>query len=81
MAPPPSSERFLAMSCSNVGVGPGGTTSMLARVVVVDFKGKVIFDKYVGPTMQASSFDLVPANTNDLPSRTRSLTTGRRRRE
>ncbi|KAF8078724.1 hypothetical protein FPV67DRAFT_74741 [Lyophyllum atratum] len=52
----PSSDHFLAMSCSNVGVGPGGTTSMLARVVVVDYRGKVILDKYVSPTMQVTDY-------------------------
>jgi RNA exonuclease 4 len=31
--PVPSSEKILAMSCTNVGVGPGGTTAMLAFVV------------------------------------------------
>lgn len=29
---------------------------MLARVVVVDYRGKVIFDKYVGPTMQVTDY-------------------------
>ncbi|GLB36052.1 putative EXOIII [Lyophyllum shimeji] len=52
----PSSDLFLAMSCSNVGVGPGGTTSMVARVVIVDYRGKVIFDKYVAPTMQVTDY-------------------------
>ena len=28
--PPPSTNRFLAISCINVGVGPGGTTNLLA---------------------------------------------------
>ncbi|RDB29269.1 RNA exonuclease 4 [Hypsizygus marmoreus] len=56
MAPPPPSDRFLAISCSNVGVGPGGTTSMLARVVIVDYRGKVVFDRYVSPTMQVTDY-------------------------
>jgi hypothetical protein len=30
MTPPPSTNRFLAISCINVGVGPGGTTNLLA---------------------------------------------------
>lgn len=30
--PIPSNDRILALSCSNVGVGPGGTTAMLAYV-------------------------------------------------
>lgn len=31
--PVPSSDKILALSCTNVGVGPGGTTAMLAFVV------------------------------------------------
>jgi hypothetical protein len=30
--PVPSSDKILALSCTNVGVGPGGTTAMLASV-------------------------------------------------
>ena len=30
--PIPSNDQILALSCSNVGVGPGGTTAMLAYV-------------------------------------------------
>ncbi|KIK05496.1 hypothetical protein K443DRAFT_130332 [Laccaria amethystina LaAM-08-1] len=50
MSPP--TDQFLAISCSNVGVGPGGTTSMLARVSIVNYKGSTVFDHYVAPTMQ-----------------------------
>lgn len=56
MAPAPSDEHYLAISCSNVGVGPGGTTSMLARVSIVDYRGRIIFDKYVAPTMQVTDY-------------------------
>ena len=31
--PVPSKDKFLALSCINVGVGPGGTTSMLAYLL------------------------------------------------
>ncbi|KAF9015081.1 hypothetical protein BDQ17DRAFT_1229133 [Cyathus striatus] len=51
MSTVPTSDQFLALSCSNVGVGPGGTTSMVARVSIVDYRGSVVFDKYVAPTM------------------------------
>lgn len=72
--PIPSNDQILALSCSNVGVGPGGTTAMLAyvflsfplltvvslvhlsRVAVVDFKGSVILDTFVSPTMQVSDY-------------------------
>ncbi|TFK30345.1 hypothetical protein FA15DRAFT_683734 [Coprinopsis marcescibilis] len=53
---PPSSESFLALSCSNVGVGPGGTTAMLARVSIVDYKGSVVFDHYVVPTLPVTDY-------------------------
>lgn len=56
MAPISPRERYVALSCSNVGVGPGGTTSMLARVVIVDYKGETILDKYVAPTTPVSDY-------------------------
>ncbi|KAJ2928760.1 hypothetical protein H1R20_g8157, partial [Candolleomyces eurysporus] len=52
-------EQFLALSCTNVGVGPGGTTTMLARVSIVDYKGTVIFDRYVLPTMPVTDYRTV----------------------
>ncbi|KAF9229206.1 hypothetical protein BS17DRAFT_792179 [Gyrodon lividus] len=54
--PIPSNDQILALSCSNVGVGPGGTTAMLARVSVVDFRGNVLLDTFVSPTMQVSDY-------------------------
>ncbi|KAI9461842.1 hypothetical protein HD554DRAFT_2027971 [Boletus coccyginus] len=54
--PIPSNDQILALSCSNVGVGPGGTTAMLARVSIVDFRGDVILDTFVAPTMQVSDY-------------------------
>ncbi|KAG2159775.1 uncharacterized protein EDB93DRAFT_1073818 [Suillus bovinus] len=54
--PVPSSDKILALSCMNVGVGPGGTTAMLARVSIVDYKGQVKLDTYVSPTMQVSDY-------------------------
>ncbi|PPQ62773.1 hypothetical protein CVT24_000467 [Panaeolus cyanescens] len=54
MAPP--MERFVALSCINVGVGPGGTTNLLARVALVDYRGDVIFEKYVKPTSPVTDF-------------------------
>ncbi|TFK41245.1 ribonuclease H-like domain-containing protein [Crucibulum laeve] len=52
----PSHDQFLAMSCTNVGVGPGGTTSMLARVSIVNYRGATVFDKYVAPTMEVTDY-------------------------
>ncbi|PPQ70501.1 hypothetical protein CVT26_014008 [Gymnopilus dilepis] len=45
MAPPPPIERFLAISCTNVGVGPG-----------VDYRGTIVFDKYVQPTTTVTDY-------------------------
>ncbi|KAJ8501630.1 hypothetical protein ONZ45_g12077 [Pleurotus djamor] len=76
----PSPENIVAISCINVGVGPGGTTPTLAlvttsavstrrlliisllavllisRCAAVDYKGNVILDTYVAPTMQVSDY-------------------------
>jgi len=49
-------DQFLAISCINVGVGPGGTTSMLAQVSLVDYRGTEVFDKYVAPTMPVTDY-------------------------
>ncbi|KAG2023570.1 MipD protein, variant 2 [Coprinopsis cinerea AmutBmut pab1-1] len=52
---PPSMEQFLALSCTNVGVGPGGTTTMLA-VSIVDYRGAVVYDHYVVPTLPVTDY-------------------------
>ncbi|THV05266.1 hypothetical protein K435DRAFT_895306 [Dendrothele bispora CBS 962.96] len=49
-------KQVYAISCINVGVGPGGTTSMLARIVIVDFQGQTILDTYVQPTMKVTDY-------------------------
>ncbi|KAJ3721484.1 ribonuclease H-like domain-containing protein [Lentinula raphanica] len=49
-------KQYYAISCINVGVGPGGTTSMLARIAIVDFRGNTILDTYVAPTMKACQY-------------------------
>ncbi|PHH60838.1 hypothetical protein CDD81_1135 [Ophiocordyceps australis] len=41
--------KFVAIDCEMVGVGPGGYESALARVSLVDFHGKQIYDSYVKP--------------------------------
>ncbi|KAF9455112.1 hypothetical protein P691DRAFT_691506 [Macrolepiota fuliginosa MF-IS2] len=40
---------YVSLSCLCVGVGPGGTTSMLARVAVVSWFGNVQFETFVSP--------------------------------
>jgi RNA exonuclease 4 len=39
--------RYVALDCEMVGVGPEGTRSALARVSMVDYKGEVVFDTFV----------------------------------
>ncbi|KAL4069675.1 hypothetical protein V8B97DRAFT_613109 [Scleroderma yunnanense] len=52
----PARDQILSLSCTNVGVGPGGTTSMLARVAVVDYKGNIVLDTFVSPTMEVGDY-------------------------
>lgn len=39
--------KYIAIDCEMVGVGPGGHESSLARVSIVDFHGRQIYDSYV----------------------------------
>jgi RNA exonuclease 4 len=39
--------RYLAIDCEMVGIGPLGTTSRLARVAVVNWRGEVVYDAHV----------------------------------
>jgi RNA exonuclease 4 len=41
--------KYLGIDCEMVGVGPGGHESVLARVSVVDFHGRQVYDSYVKP--------------------------------
>ncbi|KAM0668054.1 hypothetical protein ACQRIT_000553 [Beauveria bassiana] len=41
--------KYVAMDCEMVGVGPGGYDSALARVSIVDFHGRQVYDSYVRP--------------------------------
>ncbi|CAL1695228.1 unnamed protein product [Somion occarium] len=66
---------IVAISCTVVGVGPGGSTSMLARVAVVDYRGHTLLCSYVRPTMpvtdhRTSTTGIQPEHlTNDnIPS-------------
>ncbi|EIM92605.1 uncharacterized protein STEHIDRAFT_46712 [Stereum hirsutum FP-91666 SS1] len=52
----PSSDQILSLSCTVVGVGPGGSTSMLARVAITDFRGENIYERYVAPTLQVTDY-------------------------
>jgi len=69
--PIPTTDLFFSLSCLNVGVGPGGGTSMLAyvpllhiyflfilyrRVSIVNFKGEKVLDVYVAPTLPVTDY-------------------------
>ncbi|KAK2001652.1 exonuclease [Colletotrichum falcatum] len=41
--------KYIAMDCEMVGVGQGGHESVLARVSIVDFHGRQVYDSYVRP--------------------------------
>ncbi|PLW19600.1 hypothetical protein PCANC_12138 [Puccinia coronata f. sp. avenae] len=49
-------KNYVAIDCEMVGVGPGGTTSALARVSVVDFDGNVLLDSYVKPNQPVTQY-------------------------
>ncbi|KAF8168190.1 hypothetical protein B0H34DRAFT_684529 [Crassisporium funariophilum] len=53
---PPSLDQLLSISCINVGVGPGGTTNLLARIAIVDYRGTTVFDQYVAPTTVVTDY-------------------------
>ncbi|KAJ1473051.1 hypothetical protein T484DRAFT_1837832 [Baffinella frigidus] len=42
--------REVAMDCEMVGTGPDGKDSMLARVAVVNARGRVLYSRFVVPT-------------------------------
>ncbi|RYP72051.1 hypothetical protein DL769_004538 [Monosporascus sp. CRB-8-3] len=52
LAPPDvvgSLGRYVALDCEMVGVGPEGRNSVLARVSLVDFHGRQVYDSFVRP--------------------------------
>ncbi|KAJ7940053.1 hypothetical protein B0H13DRAFT_1586655 [Mycena leptocephala] len=67
----PSPEDIVSLATICVGVGPGGTTSMLARQISTRIQGECLLDTFVRPTMpvtdhrgiqpwQLTSHDAVP---------------------
>lgn len=43
--------KCVAIDCEMVGTGPGGRTSELARCSVVNYRGDVVYDKYIKPQL------------------------------
>lgn len=48
--------KYVAIDCEMVGVGPGGHESVLARISVVDFHGRQIYDSYVKPAERVTNW-------------------------
>lgn len=48
--------RYLAMDCEMVGVGPNGQDDMLARVSIVNRVGEVLLDKHVKPRQEVTDY-------------------------
>ena len=49
-------EKYVALDCEMVGIGPNGRRSVLARCSIVDFDGNTIFDKFVRPESRITDF-------------------------
>jgi RNA exonuclease 4 len=63
-------EQYVAMDCEMVGVGPGGYTSALARVTILNWQGNVIYDSYCQPTEPVTDYRTFVSGitANDLAS-------------
>jgi len=48
--------KIVAMDCEMVGTGPDVTTSVLARVSIVNFFGHCIYDKFVKPIEEVTDY-------------------------
>ena len=49
-------EKYVAIDCEMVGVGEGGHRSALARVVAVDYLGRVLLNTFVKPAEAVSDY-------------------------
>ncbi|KAM4746961.1 apoptosis-enhancing nuclease [Rhinophrynus dorsalis] len=48
--------KCVAIDCEMVGTGPGGRISELARCSVVNYRGDVVYDKYIKPELPITDF-------------------------
>ncbi|XP_031719117.1 apoptosis-enhancing nuclease [Anarrhichthys ocellatus] len=46
----------VALDCEMVGTGPGGRCSELARCSILDYRGSVLYDKYVRPCQLVTDY-------------------------
>ncbi|KAI0889548.1 ribonuclease H-like domain-containing protein [Annulohypoxylon maeteangense] len=56
LAPGVEVGKYIALDCEMVGVGPEGRESVLARVSVVDFHGRQVYDSFVTPRERVTDF-------------------------
>jgi RNA exonuclease 4 len=48
--------KVLALDCEMVGSGPGGVSSILARVSIVNSSGDLVYDTFVSPTEKITDY-------------------------
>lgn len=48
--------KYVALDCEFMGVGPRGSRSALARFLIVNFHGYVIYDRYVRPNEPVTDY-------------------------
>lgn len=51
-----SSTMMVALDCEMVGTGPGGRCNELARCSILDYRGNVLYDKYVLPIQPVTNY-------------------------
>lgn len=54
--PQRTKDRYVALDCEMVGIGPSGRRSALARCSLVNFDGEVLYDKHVRPQAFVTDF-------------------------
>ncbi|XP_035521136.1 apoptosis-enhancing nuclease-like [Morone saxatilis] len=50
------STTVVALDCEMVGTGPGGRCSELARCSILDYRGNILYDKYVQPSQPVTDY-------------------------
>ena len=48
--------RYLAMDCEMVGIGRGGKRSSVARVTLVDWDGRIVYDEFVRQEQEVTDY-------------------------
>ncbi|XP_060892074.1 apoptosis-enhancing nuclease [Labrus mixtus] len=50
------STTVVALDCEMVGTGPGGRCSELARCSILDYRGNILYDKYIRPSQPVTDY-------------------------